>query len=215
MGQGPALLMPPGWFAQLDIELESEPLRAFYETLASALTVIRYDRLGTGLSDRDRSADSFTLDAEVQVSEFLLDALALKRCSLFGFSYGACVAVALAGRRPELVDKMILYGSYANGMRIASPAVQQSLMSMLRASWGLVSRIMTDLFIADGDPEIVRWFTHLQRESCTGDMAAALLEWSLVVSRLRAQAAVAAAPGSTPAAWIISNTFQPPVRLRA
>jgi DNA-binding CsgD family transcriptional regulator len=74
------------------------------------------------------------------------------------------------------VDRLVLYGSYANGAALAPHAVQQSLVSMFRAHWGLGSRIMTELFIPDGDPEVVRWFTRLQREACTGDVAAALLD---------------------------------------
>jgi pimeloyl-ACP methyl ester carboxylesterase len=39
--------------------------------------------------------------------------------SLLGFSYGGCVAVATAARRPELVRRLVLVGAYADGSAIA------------------------------------------------------------------------------------------------
>jgi pimeloyl-ACP methyl ester carboxylesterase/DNA-binding CsgD family transcriptional regulator len=176
MGDGPALIFPPGWFSQLDIELESPPLRAFCEAFAEHFTVVRYDRLGTGLSDRDRPPETLTLGTEVEVLGALVDQIAERPCRVFGVSYGACVAATFAAERPDRVDRLVLYGSFGDGTRLASPAVQASMVAMLRANWGLGSRAMTEVFIPDGDPDVARWFIRLQRASVGRELAAAFLE---------------------------------------
>ena len=41
------------WISHLEEEWEFPEVRAFIEALAAEHTVVRYDRLGTGLSDRE------------------------------------------------------------------------------------------------------------------------------------------------------------------
>jgi len=64
VGTGPAFMVPPGWISHLELEWEQPALRAFFEAVARRHTVVRYDKYGCGLSDRDRT--TFTLDQEVQ-----------------------------------------------------------------------------------------------------------------------------------------------------
>ena len=58
MGDGPPLVFPPASIGHLALELDEPRIRDFYEALASRFTLVRYDRLGTGLSDRDRPAET-------------------------------------------------------------------------------------------------------------------------------------------------------------
>jgi pimeloyl-ACP methyl ester carboxylesterase len=52
-GAGPALLCDSGWITDLRGQLELFSFRSFVERLAERFTVIRYDKPGCGLSDRD------------------------------------------------------------------------------------------------------------------------------------------------------------------
>jgi hypothetical protein len=53
MGVGPVdLVYVPGWVSHLEVELENALARRFYETLASFTRLIRFDKRGTGMSDR-------------------------------------------------------------------------------------------------------------------------------------------------------------------
>lgn len=72
---------------------------------------MRYDRLGTGLSDRDRPAETFTKDFEDATLCAVVDELGLAWAALLGISCGSCTAVSLAARRPERVDRLVLYGT--------------------------------------------------------------------------------------------------------
>jgi pimeloyl-ACP methyl ester carboxylesterase len=174
-GSGPPLVFPPGSFGHLTVELESPHIRAFLEVLASRFTLVRYDRPGTGLSDRDRPADTLTLEFEVSVLDALIDHLDLDRVSLFGFCYGGLVSAALAARRPERVRRMLLCGVYAEGGAVASPAVVSSVMDLVRADWDLGSRLITEVFLPGADADMAGWFARFRRESCSGETAASML----------------------------------------
>src|SRR4029077_18462822 len=62
VGSGPALVLPAWWVSNVVEDWHFGPLRRFIEGLAAGRTVVRYDRLATGLSDRDRPAETFTKD---------------------------------------------------------------------------------------------------------------------------------------------------------
>jgi len=175
-GNGPALVLPPASFGHLDLELDSPQRRAFFEVLASSFTLVRYDRLGAGLSDRIRGAETFTLEFEVDVVEALFDELALARATLFGFSYGAVVAAAFAARRPERLKRLLLFGAYPDTAPLSSPALLGPMSSVLRADWALGSRLLTAAFLPDADPKQASLNARAWRESTSGDTAASLLE---------------------------------------
>ena len=77
--------------------------------------MIRYDRLGVGMSDRTVRESDLTIDGEVATLRALLDELELERVSLVGGSCGSCTAIAFAAAFPERVERLVLYGSYADG----------------------------------------------------------------------------------------------------
>src|SRR6185295_11309744 len=113
--------MPAWWVSHLVEDWRDTDFREFVEALAHRYRVVRYDRLGTGLSGRERPADTLTLDYEVALLEAVVDELAPSSLSLLGMSCGACVSATYAVRHPSLVDRIVLYGAYANG-RALGPA---------------------------------------------------------------------------------------------
>jgi pimeloyl-ACP methyl ester carboxylesterase/DNA-binding CsgD family transcriptional regulator len=56
VGSGPPLVIPALWISHVELEWEIPEFRTFISALAETHTVIRYDRLGTGLSDRATAA---------------------------------------------------------------------------------------------------------------------------------------------------------------
>ncbi len=86
IGNGPPIVVPPSWVSHLELDL-AEPIRsAFFHALARHHTVIRYDRWGCGLSDRDRH--DFSLEADVRPLEAVINALKFRRVTLLGVSAG-------------------------------------------------------------------------------------------------------------------------------
>jgi DNA-binding CsgD family transcriptional regulator len=87
----------------------------------------------------------------------------------------APVAAAFAARHPGRVGRLVLYGGYANGRRIASAGVAAVMVDLVRAHWGLGSDVLADVFLPDGSAEAKAHFARLQRESATTEVAARLL----------------------------------------
>lgn len=82
MASGPAVVLPAWWVSNVVEDWHFGPMRRFVEGLAAGRTVVRYDRLGTGLSDRDRPPETFTQDFEDATLCAVLDELGLARVAL-------------------------------------------------------------------------------------------------------------------------------------
>ncbi len=172
-GEGPALLIPPAWISHLELLWQDSAYRAFFTPLAGSRTVVQYDRPNCGLSEPWEGPQD--LDADVAALRAVADHLELERFDLFGISLGAPVSAAFAARFPERVDRLILYGGYADGGQIATPEVRSALLDMIRAHWGLGSEVLADVFLPDGNAETKALFARLQREATSAQSAIDLL----------------------------------------
>jgi pimeloyl-ACP methyl ester carboxylesterase/DNA-binding CsgD family transcriptional regulator len=180
-GTGPPLVLPAWWVSNIVEDWKDERFRYVIEALATGRRVIRYDRLGCGISDRNRPVDTVSLDFEVDTLAALLDHLELDQVALLGGSFGGCTAVAYAARNPGRVDRLVVYGSFANGDRLSPPPVREAMVEVVRSHWGLGSRMLADIFVASGDSDERARFARFQRKSATADVAVALLELMFAV----------------------------------
>ena len=78
--------------------------------LAKNHRVIAPDMIGFGYTERPEQVD-YTMDTWVEQAIGLLDALNIDKASVVGNSFGGALALALAIRYPERVNKLILMGS--------------------------------------------------------------------------------------------------------
>ncbi|HEU5420988.1 MAG TPA: alpha/beta fold hydrolase [Streptosporangiaceae bacterium] len=173
-GSGPALLCDSGWVTHLTGQLNLFCFAAFLERLAGRFTVIRYDKPGCGLSDRD--VTDLSLDAQVAAAMAVADAVRADRFSLFGASQGGQLAAAIAARYPGRVHSLVLYGTCADGGALAPAEVRESIVGLLRAHWGLGSKVLTGIFIPEPSAAEIEAFRQLQRSSSSAAVAAGLLE---------------------------------------
>jgi len=174
VGAGPPLLCDSGWITHLRGQLELFSYAAFMERLAGRFTVIRYDKPGCGLSDRDGIDLSF--DGQVAAALAVADAVGARRFSLFGASQGGQLAAAIAAKCPERVDALVLYGTCANGADLAPAQVRDSIVALTRAHWGLGSKMLAGIFVPDPTAEDVEAFTRLQRAAAPAAVGSRLLE---------------------------------------
>src|SRR5262245_51852719 len=107
-GAGPPLVAPAWWVSHLELHWRNVEFRRFWDGVADGYTLIRYDRLGVGMSDRTVRDSDLTLDVEVATLRSLLEELELERVSLIGGSSGSCTAVAFAAAFPERVERLVL-----------------------------------------------------------------------------------------------------------
>jgi pimeloyl-ACP methyl ester carboxylesterase/DNA-binding CsgD family transcriptional regulator len=174
VGSGPPLLCETGWISHLRGQLELFAFGSVIERLAEQFTVIRYDKPGCGLSDRDSMDLSF--DGQVATALAVADAVHAESFCMFGASQGGQIAAALAARFPDRVEALALYGMCASGADLAPPEVRDSIVALVRANWGLGLKMMTGIFIPDPSAEDIEALAQFQRKSASAAVGSRLLE---------------------------------------
>ncbi len=175
-GDGPLLLAPAWWVSHLELDRRNPAFARFWAATGAGYSVVRYDHLGVGVSDRELRADDLTVDGEVEVIRALLDELGADRTGLFGGSSGGCAAIAFAARFPERVERLMLFGSYADGPAISAPSVREAIVAAVRSHWGIGSRLLSDIFLGEASSAEQQGFAQFQRSAASADTAARLLE---------------------------------------
>jgi pimeloyl-ACP methyl ester carboxylesterase/DNA-binding CsgD family transcriptional regulator len=175
-GEGPPLVAPAWWVSHLELDWRDRAFRSFWESVGEGHLLVRYDGPGVGMSDRDGQPQDRTLESDVELLGAVLDELGLERVTLLGGSSGGCAAIAFAARFPDRVDRLSLYGTYADGGAIAPPQVREAIVAAVRSHWGLGARVLADVFLGDADAEERERFARLQRAASSAETAAALLE---------------------------------------
>jgi pimeloyl-ACP methyl ester carboxylesterase len=167
-------LFDSGWVSHLRGQLDLCSFGSFVERLAERFTVIRYDKPGCGLSDRDGIDLSF--DGQVAAALAVADVVGVGRFRLFGASQGGQLAAAIAARSPDRVEALVVYGMCASGQDLAPALVRESVVALVRAHWGLGLKALAGAFITAPTAEELEAFTRFQRDSASAAVASRLLE---------------------------------------
>ena len=180
-GHGAPVLLLPSWLTHLDYQWRSTAWRPWLAALSERSRLIRYDPRGCGLSDREIGDLSF--DAWVRDVDAVLDAAGVDRVSLIGICQGGAVAIRHAGTRPDRVERLVLYGTYARGRDRrgnlpVEPDKARVMLEMLELGWaeedGAFMRSFATQFQPDGGIEHLRSWCALQRQATTARNAVAL-----------------------------------------
>ena len=174
LGSGPLIVCPAWWVSHLEHDFEDPHFARFFTRLAEGFTVVRYDRPGVGLSDRE--VPPRTLEAETELLSDLIDHLGAQRVSFFCVSCGGPPAIRYAAQYPDRVERIVFANSFARGTDLGPPEVRSALLSLVRAHWGMGSRALADVFFPDADGETTLQFSRAQRERAEVQRAADLLE---------------------------------------
>jgi pimeloyl-ACP methyl ester carboxylesterase len=142
-GGGPVdLVFVNGFAANFEIEYEEPRVARFMDRLAGFSRLIRFDKRGTGMSDRRQTPD---LDMRADDLRAVLDAADSERAILFGESEGGALAAFFAATDPARVQGLVLYGTrprYAwapdNPLGM-TPDVFQAEREAMVAGWGSVA----------------------------------------------------------------------------
>ena len=109
---GPAdLLMIPGWISHLALDWEEPYWVRWCERMTAFARLIRFDKRGTGLSDRPAGVQP--LKDRMEDAHAVLNAAGLERVHVLGWSEGGPLAMLLAATHPERVLSLVLYGTQA------------------------------------------------------------------------------------------------------
>jgi pimeloyl-ACP methyl ester carboxylesterase len=112
VGDGPLdLVFVPGFITHLEMQLEQPFYASFMNQLASFCRLIRFDKRGTGLSDRLRAIP--TLEERMDDVRAVMDAVGSPRAALLGMSEGGPMSIVFAATYPQRTSALILYGAFA------------------------------------------------------------------------------------------------------
>jgi class 3 adenylate cyclase len=111
-GDGPFdLVLVHGFFSHLELDWELPALAHFHERLGSFARLIRFDKRGTGLSDRGVGFPDF--ETRMDDVRAVMDAAGSESAALLGYSEGGPMSVLFTATYPERVRALVLYSTYA------------------------------------------------------------------------------------------------------
>jgi class 3 adenylate cyclase/pimeloyl-ACP methyl ester carboxylesterase len=182
-GEGPIdVVFVHGYISNLEVEWEDPGHVAFFTKLASAGRVIRFDRRGSGLSDRVR--DVPTLETRMDDLRAVMDATGSPRAVLVATFEAASMAMLFAATYPERVAGLVLFYPLAKGVWAPdypfAPTEEDHRLEFeeIRTRWGHADQAKAFLHraapsVAD-DPQVVAWATRMFRQGASPGAALAL-----------------------------------------
>jgi class 3 adenylate cyclase len=172
-GSGPFdLVFVPGFVSNLDFQLEHPGWSHFFSRLSNFSRLIRFDKRGTGQSDR--VAGIANLEDRMDDVRAVMDAVGSERAALFGISEGGPMSLLFAATYPERVSALVLYGSFAKPPTLANKSVLQQQIDSIDRLWGsgeFLKQNFTPNTVAIDLPLLARF----ERQAASPSAVAALL----------------------------------------
>jgi class 3 adenylate cyclase len=142
-GDGPIdLVLVHGFISHLDLDWEEPRMARFLERLASFSRLIRFDKRGTGLSDRPGGLPD--LETRMDDVRAVMDAVDSEQAALLGYSEGGPMCCLFAATYPERTSSLVLYGSYAKRQEpdddypwAATSAARRAFAEQVERDWGV------------------------------------------------------------------------------
>src|SRR5262245_16014291 len=190
-GEGPLdVVFVHGFVGNMEVQAEQPGHEAWFQRLGSLGRVIRFDRRGTGLSDRVREVP--TLEARMDDLRAVMDAASSRRAALVTTFEAASMAMVYAATYPERVAALALYNPVAKGVRSAdypwagaSAKEWEDLIERTSERWG--SRESAAEFlrsmaptIAD-EPEMVEWIARVHRLGASPGAVEVIMRMTMTV----------------------------------
>ncbi len=114
-GEGPFdLVFVPGYVTHLELHWSISSFRPFLEELSSFCRLIRFDKRGTGMSDRVSGAP--TLEARMDDVRAVMDATGSRRAAFYGLSEGAAMSILFAATYPERTAALVVRSAFPRRM---------------------------------------------------------------------------------------------------
>lgn len=168
-GEGPVdIVYAPGTVSHLDMDWEWPARADFIQRLSSFCRLIRFDKRGTGMSDRPTYAA--TLEERIEDISAVMDAAGSKRAFVFGVSEGGSMACLFGATYPSRTSGIILWGTQARWVKAdgypwgSTPEEDKRMIDDL-AENGVTLAYVTGggAGLKNADPAFVDWFMRYGR----------------------------------------------------
>jgi DNA-binding winged helix-turn-helix (wHTH) protein/alpha-beta hydrolase superfamily lysophospholipase len=186
------IVLISGFVSHLELDWADPRHAHFLDRLGSMGRLIRFDKRGTGMSDRPPGLP----DLETRMHDVLavMDAVDSKRAAVCGYSEGGAMAILLAATHPERVSSLLLYGCYAKATWAPdytwarTQQARQEYTDWLVTSWDWEADCLRR--IPSADSAMQRWWTQRMRAAATPSTIRALMDMNSQVDVRNALAAV-------------------------
>jgi pimeloyl-ACP methyl ester carboxylesterase len=175
--------MIPGWISHLALDWEEPLWVAWCERMTSFARLIRFDKRGTGLSDRPPGIQP--LAERMEDARAVLDATGLEVVDVLGWSEGGPLALLFAATHPERVRGLVLYGTQASFAWApdypwgATPEKRDQFSADLVDSWGQLG--LARFLAPKGDERFAVRYAAYQRAGASPTTAAELNRMNLSI----------------------------------
>jgi len=182
-GNGPIdLVYVPGFVSHLEYQWEDPHTERFLKRLGSFSRLIRFDKRGTGLSDRMTAIP--TLEQRMDDVRAVMDAVGSRRAALLGVSEGGPMSLLFAATYPRRTSALVLYGSYArrawapdHPCGITREALER-VIDRIEQEWGRPGT-MTDIYSPSTDEAYRQWAATFSRLAASPGAAIAILRMNM------------------------------------
>jgi pimeloyl-ACP methyl ester carboxylesterase/DNA-binding winged helix-turn-helix (wHTH) protein len=183
-GSGPLdLVLVAGFVSHLMLDWTERRHAHFLHRLGTFSRLIRFDKRGTGMSDRPGGLP----DLETRMGDLIavMGAARSEQAVLFGYSEGGPMSILYAATYPERVRGLVIYSSYARriwtpdypwGFR---PEERARYAEQLEADWAWEADMRH--MCPNADDELARWWGERCRAATSPGAARALIEMNSLI----------------------------------
>jgi class 3 adenylate cyclase len=162
------LMLAPGFISHLDHAYEEPQLARWLHDVSSFCRLIRFDKRGTGLSDRGVGIPH--LEERMDDIRAVLDAVGSNKTALIGVSEGGPMSILFAATFPERVSALILYGCYAyapTDVPFLTDPYSPQFEQLVTEAWGTAKTLPDFAPNAANDPQFRDWWARYERLSAS------------------------------------------------
>ncbi len=183
-GGGPRdLVLIPGFVSHLELDWAEARHAHFLDRLGSFARLVRFDKRGTGLSDRPGGLPD--LETRMDDVSAVMDDAESERAVLFGYSEGGPMAILFAASYPERTAALVVYGSYAKRIRSHdypwAPTTEDRARYAreVEDNWGTEADMHA--MCPSADQAMAQWWGRRARAAASPGAARALVEMNSLV----------------------------------
>jgi pimeloyl-ACP methyl ester carboxylesterase/class 3 adenylate cyclase/DNA-binding winged helix-turn-helix (wHTH) protein len=188
-GDGPPLVFVAGFTTNVEVQWEHPTIARFLRELGSFARVIMLDKRGVGLSERIHEAELPSLETRADDLHAVMDAAGVERATVLGSSEGGALSVVFAATHPELVDRLILHGTWARHPWFGEERDELDQIEQLWGTGGILRYLAPSFARTQADK---RFLARLERMAATPGSARRLQELSMAIDVTPVLSAIAA-----------------------
>jgi len=184
-GEGPIdLVLVPGFLSHLEMDRREPRHARFLDRLAEMARLVRFDKRGTGLSDRPGGVPD--LETRMDDVRAVMEAAGSEQAVLFGYSEGGPLSILFAATYPERATGLVLFGAYAKRMGpvddypwAPTEARRRAHIEAMGGDWGYERHMR--LICPSADDALARWWGERCRAAASPAAVRALLEMNSLI----------------------------------